>query len=131
PGITGVNSGVAPFNLTAAAGVAQPATLTLTMVVQADIALAQGATDIPNLAAASPTDVARTVNRQLLRNFLPVVCRVGGVLPRVRRSPTGAGETLLRVGGGHLADLVVEAAAVAPGPGRDALFELLRTYGQD
>jgi hypothetical protein len=109
--------------------VGAPQSFTITVTNQATIAFT--AADVVNLAAVSARDVRGIVNRSLRTARLPVRAIVPDVELWVRRSITDVDGRPAVVAGRELADLVAEPAAVPPGAGRTALFDLVRVHGAD
>ena len=115
------------FNL--AAGAPQNLTIQATNSVTALFRQAPG--EVAALAAATAREVRGVLNRALTAGQMPVRAVVPRVDFWVRRSSTDVDGRPATLAGRALADLVVEAAAVAAGPARAALFDLVRAYGDD
>jgi len=120
-----------PFNLTLATpGVDR--TLVCTVVVNALIQFPATTKEIPSLAEASAHQVRAAINRQCREAGIGVVAerRRRGI--SVRQTSTEAAGTKVVTGGFGLGDLVVvPGAEVAVGAARDALFDVVTTWGRD
>ena len=120
-----------PFNLTPP-GSGVPRTLVCTVVVNGLIQFPPTTKEIPTPATATARQVRAAINRQ---------CREAGIAaiaePRrrglsVRRTSTEAAGTRVVTGGFGLGDLVVvPGAEVAVGADRQALFDVITTWGRD
>ena len=112
--------------------VAGPLTLVMTIVVEADMQFPPSTPEIPVPATATARQVRAAMNHQFRAFGLPVVAERRRTGLAVRRSPTEAAASRVVTGGFGLGDLVVvPGAEVAAGVARDALFDVLTTFGPD
>ena len=119
-----------PFNLGLIAG--NPRTLILTVVVDALVQFPATTREIPALATATAGHVRAAINRQCREAGIGVVAERRRTSVAVRRSPTEAAASRVVTGGFGLGDLVVvPGAEVAAGTARDALFDVVTTFGPD
>jgi hypothetical protein len=119
-----------PFNLGPVGAVNR--TLTLTVVVDALIQFPATTREIPALATATAAQVRAAITRQCKEAGIGVVAERRTRALSVRRSPTEATAARIVTGGFGLGDLVVNPGAeLAAGAARDALFDVVTTYGPD
>lgn len=119
-----------PFNLSPIGG--NPRTLVCTVVVDALIQFPPATREIPNPAAATARQVRAAINRQCREAGLGAVAQPRRIGLAVRRTATEAAGSRVVTGGFGLGDLaVVPGAAVAAGPDREALFDVVTAWGRD
>ena len=117
-----------PWNLTPAA----PRSLTVTATTTVEIRLQAGQSGLPPAGPFSAAAIRSAITRQLARGGLNnVVCEPVRRRLSVRRSASEAASSRHVIGSEVLADLVSSGAAVAAGPARETLFDVVAAHGQD